>query len=310
MRWTTFLESPARGGSTTSTSGRPARASSSGSARRVSPAKKWALVTSLRRARGDRVGDRLLDQLDPPQLARARGERQRDRADAAVEVVHALPALQRGVLGDDAVQQLGHLGVRLKERLRGDPQIELAQALGQLGLAPHELGLAAGGGLGEAARARPQDAAESARRARAERQRERAGIELAVGGDEAHLQLARCAGLRARRGCAARAPVRGGPRAAGRRPTALAATLGGPPVASAASRASVATPPLRRAPTRQALLATPAQRDLARAVAELGGEQAVVDRRHAVAARRRRESRTAARRCAGPSPNEYSSLLR
>ena len=50
IRCTTFFESPARGGSTTTTSGRPARSSSSGSARRVSPAKKWALVISLRRA--------------------------------------------------------------------------------------------------------------------------------------------------------------------------------------------------------------------------------------------------------------------
>ena len=50
IRRTTFWESPARGGSTTSTSGRPARANSSGRARRVSPAKKWAFAISLRRA--------------------------------------------------------------------------------------------------------------------------------------------------------------------------------------------------------------------------------------------------------------------
>ena len=48
MRCTTVLDSPARGGSTTTTSGRPARAKSSGSARRTSPAKKRALVISLR----------------------------------------------------------------------------------------------------------------------------------------------------------------------------------------------------------------------------------------------------------------------
>ncbi len=118
-------------------------------------------MISLRRAAGDGVGDGGFDELDPPQLAGARGERERDRADAAVEVVDALPALQGGVLGDDPVEQLGHLGVGLEEGLGGDAQVELAEALGQLGLAPDELGLAAGGGLGGALRARPEHAAEA-----------------------------------------------------------------------------------------------------------------------------------------------------
>ena len=50
IRRTTFCDSPARGGSTISTSGRPARSTSSRMARRTSPAKKWALSTSLARA--------------------------------------------------------------------------------------------------------------------------------------------------------------------------------------------------------------------------------------------------------------------
>src|SRR5664280_2269744 len=50
IRCTTFFDRPARGGSTTSTSGRPARVSSSGSARRASPAKNLALVMPLARA--------------------------------------------------------------------------------------------------------------------------------------------------------------------------------------------------------------------------------------------------------------------
>ena len=50
IRRTTFWESPARGGSTTTTSGRPARSTSSGSARRVSPAKNCTPGISLRRA--------------------------------------------------------------------------------------------------------------------------------------------------------------------------------------------------------------------------------------------------------------------
>ena len=104
----------------------------------------------------DRVGDGLLHQLDPPQLAGARRQAERDRADARVEVVDALPALQAGVLHGVAVHALGHLGVGLKERLGRDAQVELAHALGQPQLAPDELGLPSRGRLGEAARARPQ----------------------------------------------------------------------------------------------------------------------------------------------------------
>ena len=50
MRCTTFLERPARGGSTITRSGRPARSTSSGSAVRVSPAKKRTFLISFLRA--------------------------------------------------------------------------------------------------------------------------------------------------------------------------------------------------------------------------------------------------------------------
>ena len=50
IRRTIFWDRPDRGGSTMSTSGRPARSTSSRSARRTSPAKKCALSTSFRRA--------------------------------------------------------------------------------------------------------------------------------------------------------------------------------------------------------------------------------------------------------------------
>jgi hypothetical protein len=43
------------------------------------------------------------------------GERQRDRADPAVEVDHALLAVQPRQLGGGGVEALGHLGVRLEE---------------------------------------------------------------------------------------------------------------------------------------------------------------------------------------------------
>src|SRR3712207_8259446 len=52
--------------------------------------------TTLFRSRvADRVGHRGLDDLHPDHLAGARGERQRDGADAAEQVVHALVAAQR-----------------------------------------------------------------------------------------------------------------------------------------------------------------------------------------------------------------------
>jgi len=118
-RRTTFFDSPARGGSTTRTSGRPARSTSSRSASRTSPAKKCACSTSLRRAFSIASATAELDDLEPPQLARAGGQRQPDRADAAVEVEHLLPTAQAGVLGGDRVQPLGHLRVRLEELRRG-----------------------------------------------------------------------------------------------------------------------------------------------------------------------------------------------
>ena len=77
----------------------------------------------------DRIGDRLLDELDPPDLSRVRGERERDRADPRVEVIDPLPALQGGVGDRYRVQPLGHLGVGLEERLRRDPQVQLADPL-------------------------------------------------------------------------------------------------------------------------------------------------------------------------------------
>ena len=72
IRRTTFCDRPARGGSMTATSGLPARSTSSRIARRMSPAKKRALVISLSAGVLDRVGDRGLDDLHADHLARAR----------------------------------------------------------------------------------------------------------------------------------------------------------------------------------------------------------------------------------------------
>src|SRR5205807_3951001 len=115
-------------------------------------------------------------------------EAEGDRADPRIQVEDALPALERGELARHAVQQLGHLGVRLEERLRGDAQVELAEALGELRLAPHELGLAPGRRLREAARARPQHAAETLAQRGAQMAGELTGVELALGRDDPDLQ--------------------------------------------------------------------------------------------------------------------------
>ena len=225
MRWTTFLESPARGGSTTITSGRPARSSSSGSARRVSPAKKWTLVISLRRAPRDRVGDGLLDELDPPQLAGARGERERDRADPAVEVVDALPALAARRTRRRSRTARSAISVFVWKNASGEIRRSSSPSRSGSSASPHDqLGLAAGGRLGERGRERvhstpcrlsPSPSASAAASAPASSSPSLVTIR--------DLQLARCGGPRARRGCAAaparprrdrcarRAPARDGP---------------------------------------------------------------------------------------------------
>ena len=71
----------------------------------------------------DRVAHRRLDELDADHLARPAGEREPDRADAAVEVEDALVPAQPGVLDGDAVEPLGHLGVGLEERLGRDQEV-------------------------------------------------------------------------------------------------------------------------------------------------------------------------------------------
>ncbi len=107
-------------------------------------------------------------------------------------------------------------------------------------------------------------------------------------GDDAHLQLAAAAPFAHDEVAQPRAPV-------GRRADALLAALvstAPAPLAPAAlaalralaGRARLHSGRARAIPGGEALLATPAQRDLARLVAALGGEQAVVHRRHAIAA--------------------------
>ena len=92
IRRTTFCDRPARGGSITQTSGLPASSTRSRIASRMSPAKKRALVISLRRALSI-ASATAGSTISTPITSRARlGEREADRADAAVEVEDPLVA--------------------------------------------------------------------------------------------------------------------------------------------------------------------------------------------------------------------------
>ena len=155
----------------------------------MSPAKNCALVTSLRRAFSIASRDGRLDQLDADHLARPAGEREPDRADAAVEVVDALVAAQAGVLDGQLVQPLGHLGVGLEERLGRDQEVEVADLVVQLRAAGEQHGLAALGGLAEPLGLRPEQPVAG------HRVDQRVDVELAGRGDEADLELAAAAAL-------------------------------------------------------------------------------------------------------------------
>ncbi|CAA9489157.1 MAG: hypothetical protein AVDCRST_MAG13-1638 [uncultured Solirubrobacteraceae bacterium] len=135
---------------------------------------------------GDRVGDRGLHELQPPDLARARGQHERDRPRAAVEVVDPLPALERGVLHGHGVQALGHLRVRLEERLGGDRELQAAELL-------HDRGRGAADELGPAARRRLPRALDDRPHhgGGLDGGRERVRVELARRRDHADLELPR-----------------------------------------------------------------------------------------------------------------------
>ena len=103
---------------------RPARAARAGRRRRRSARRSMPFARALSIASATACSTTSMPHSSP---ARAR-ERQARRADAAVEVVDALPALERRELAGDAVEPLGHLGVRLEERLRRDREAQPARA--------------------------------------------------------------------------------------------------------------------------------------------------------------------------------------
>ena len=94
-----------------------------------------------------------------------------------------MPA-QPGELDRGAIEHLGHLGVRLEERLGRDQELEVAELLAQPLGAGQPLRLAALGALAEVRGAGPEQALA------VDGGDERVGVDRAGRGDEPHLQLA------------------------------------------------------------------------------------------------------------------------
>ena len=132
-------ESPLRGGSTTTTSGLPARSASSSIALPDLACEERRVRDPVQLGVLERAGDRLLGDLDPPHRERFARQREPDRARAAVEVVDRLLAGQARVLADEAVERLGHGRVRLEEGVRPDAEAKAEDLLFDRLLAPEEL---------------------------------------------------------------------------------------------------------------------------------------------------------------------------
>ena len=79
----------------------------------------------------DRPLARLLDDLDADHAPRPARQRERDRADAGVEVPDDLLAGQAGLLDGELVEALAHRGVGLQERAGRDAQPQPEQLLGE-----------------------------------------------------------------------------------------------------------------------------------------------------------------------------------
>ena len=203
MRRTTFCDRPARGGSMMQTSGRLASLDELAQREAHVAGEEARVVDLVALGVGDRVGDRLLDDLQAPHLAGAGGEAQADGADPAVQVEDALPALEVGELGGDRVELLGHLGVRLKERLRRDREAQARRSPPRACGAPAMTSVSPPCVVSASASVRvhisPSQSTAAAR----------ASVSSSPGtGDEPHLQLARAPALahdevaqQARRAC-------------------------------------------------------------------------------------------------------------
>ena len=108
-RFSALPASPARGGSTTTTSGSPARSRSSRSTSPTLPAKNAVLPIAFSSAFSIAQATDSSEISIPHTVSASRGHREPDRADPAVEVVDGLAARETGELARELVQPLGHL---------------------------------------------------------------------------------------------------------------------------------------------------------------------------------------------------------
>ena len=194
MRRTTFCERPARGGSTTSDVGPAGALDELAHARaRTSPAKKLRVGDLVERARSRsrrRPPPRRSRRPTPRRrAARATGRSCRSRSRGRRR---ARSRCSAGVLGGDAVEPLGHLGVGLEERLGRDRGSAGRRAPRRAVGAPATSSVSPPAvRLADARRSASTSSAVARRR----RATQRVGVELARRGDEPHLQLAGAAAL-------------------------------------------------------------------------------------------------------------------
>ena len=187
---------PARGGSSTTTSG-CRQAVGDQIARRL--AGVGADELHVRDAVGERVLsrtlDRLGDDLDANHASRGAGQREPDRARAAVQVPDRLAAGQPGLLDRVAIEHVGHLAVGLQERARRDAQAQAADLLLEPRPPEQRPGRDAGRDLGDAIVDGVQDAHDPGRALLEQRLQALHSGRIARDGDEDAQHLTRAHAL-------------------------------------------------------------------------------------------------------------------
>ena len=208
IRRTTFCDSPARGGSTISTSGRPARSTSSRSASRTSPAKKCALSISLARALA--IASAIASSTSSrPHTSATRGRRQQtDRPDPAVQVVERARSRSGAAYSIASSYSRSAISVLVWKNASAEIRKRIPPSCSSKRSAPASSSVSPPWVVSaDAVVPRPQQAVEALAGGGDSDSRSSSP----VGGDQPHLELRRCGGPRARRGCAA------GPRRCGGR---------------------------------------------------------------------------------------------
>ena len=238
IRRTTFCESPARGGIDDHHVGAFRLLDQLAQREPDVAGEEPGVVDLVEPSVGDRVGDRVLDDLEPPHLRRPRRHQQPDRPDPAVQVVDALEAAQAARSSIATAYSRSAISVLVWKNACGrDREAHPAELLVEPVRAREQLGLAALG-----------------------RSRRRASIRV-------HSRPSAAAG-------AATSASRSSFAGARHEPDLELAGAAALPDDEVAQQALAGAPVVRR---RARLAGTSATISLARRVARLGGEQAVGD---------------------------------